>query len=321
MTDSAMDVRGLFVGNGDLQAVRGVSFSIPVGGRMGLVGESGSGKTLTALAMMGLLPVGWSTEGRILHDGVDLSCQSDSQLSRRRGRTISMVFQDPLTALDPVRRVGHQIISLIRRHSDAGKAEATEQAKALFRQMNLPRPAQMLRAYPHQLSGGQRQRIMIAIALACYPQLIIADEPTTALDTTVQKQVLRTLDVAVRERGTALLMITHNLPIIAAICDTVAVMYAGRIVEAGPVTEVFSKPRHPYTMGLLRSQPTMDNIALDGSSRLPSIRGTVPPLQDLAIGCAFQPRCEFATDKCRLETPKVIKGLSCWHPIVLDAEE
>ena len=204
MTDSAMDVRDLFVGNGDLQAVRGVSFSIPAGGRMGLVGESGSGKTLTALAMMGLLPVGWSTEGRILHDGVDLSCQSDSQLSRRRGRTISMVFQDPLTALDPVRRVGHQIISLIRRHSDAGKAEATEQAKALFRQMNLPRPAQMLRAYPHQLSGGQRQRIMIAIALACYPQLIIADEPTTALDTTVQKQVLRTLDVAVRERGTAL---------------------------------------------------------------------------------------------------------------------
>ena len=321
MTDSAMDVRDLFVGNGDLQAVRGVSFSIPVGGRMGLVGESGSGKTLTALAMMGLLPVGWSTEGRILHDGVDLSCQSDSQLSRRRGRTISMVFQDPLTALDPVRRVGHQIISLIRRHSDAGKAEATEQAKALFRQMNLPRPAQMLRAYPHQLSGGQRQRIMIAIALACDPQLIIADEPTTALDTTVQKQVLRTLDVAVRERGTALLMITHNLPIIAAICDTVAVMYAGRIVEAGPVAEVFRKPRHPYTMGLLRSQPTMDNIALDGSSRLPSIRGTVPPLQDLAIGCAFQPRCEFATDKCRLETPKVIEGLSCWHPIVLDAEE
>ena len=321
MTDSAMDIRDLFVGNGDLQAVRGVSFSIPVGGRMGLVGESGSGKTLTALAMMGLLPVGWSTEGRILHDGVDLSCQSDSQLSHRRGRTISMVFQDPLTALDPVRRVGHQITSLIRRHSDAGKAEATEQAKVLFRQMNLPRPEQMLRAYPHQLSGGQRQRIMIAIALACYPQLIIADEPTTALDTTVQKQVLRTLDVAVRERGTALLMITHNLPIIAAICDTVAVMYAGRIVEAGPVAEVFSKPRHPYTMGLLRSQPTMDNIALDGSSRLPSILGTVPPLQDLAIGCAFQPRCEFATDKCRLEAPKVIGGLSCWHPIVLDAEE
>jgi peptide/nickel transport system ATP-binding protein len=321
MKDHAINIRDLFVGNGDLQAVRGVSFSIPVGGRMGLVGESGSGKTLTALAMMGLLPVGWSTEGLIQHDGVDLTCQSDTQLSRRRGRTISMVFQDPLTALDPVRRVGHQITSVIRRHSGAGKAEATEQAEALFRQMNLPRPVQMLRAYPHQLSGGQRQRVMIAIALACYPQLIIADEPTTALDATVQKQVLRTLDAAVRERGTALLMITHNLPIIAAICETVAVMYAGRIVEAGPVAEVFRKPRHPYTMGLLRSQPTMDNIALDGSSRLPSIPGTVPPLQDLPSGCAFQPRCEFATAKCRVEAPKSIAGLACWHPIAPDAAE
>lgn len=315
MNEPAIEVQDLVVGNGALVAVRGVSFQISAGGRMGLVGESGSGKTLTALAMMGLLPMGWSSQGQLLHDGADLVGQTEVQMSRRRGRTMSMVFQDPLSALDPVRRVGHQITSVIRRHTGAGRAEATDQAIALFEQMNLPRPAQLLRAYPHELSGGQRQRVMIAIALSCYPQLMIADEPTTALDATVQKQVLRTLDSAVRERGTALLMITHNLPIIAAICDTVAVMYAGRIVEAGPVAEVFRQPKHPYTLGLLRSQPTMDNIALDGSSRLPSIPGVVPPLDDLPDGCAFHPRCEFASDKCRSEVPKAVAGVACWHPI------
>lgn len=315
MTETAIDVRDLVVASGDLAAVRGVSFQIPACGRMGLVGESGSGKTLTALAMMGLLPVGWSTQGRILHDGADLVGQTDAQMSKRRGRTISMVFQDPLSALDPVRRVGHQITSVIRRHTGASRTEAADQAVALFEQMNLPRPAQLLRAYPHELSGGQRQRVMIAIALACFPQLLIADEPTTALDATVQKQVLRILDSAVKERGTALLMITHDLPIIAAICETVVVMYAGRIVEAGPVAEVFRAPRHPYTLGLLKSQPTMDNIALDGTSRLPSIPGVVPPLDDLPGGCAFHPRCASASDKCRSDVPQAVAGVACWHPI------
>ncbi|MDF2981624.1 MAG: oligopeptide transport ATP-binding protein OppD [Devosia sp.] len=319
----AIEVKNLVVSNGDVTAVRGVSFAIPQGGRMGLVGESGSGKSMTALALMGLLPMGWSTHGNILHDGVDLVTQSDKALSSRRGRTLSMVFQDPLSSLNPVRRVGDQISSVIRRHTGADKKTAEAQTIELIKQMNLPRPEQLVRAYPHEISGGQRQRIMIAMALACYPQLIIADEPTTALDVTVQKQVLRLLNGAVRDRGSALLMITHDLPIIAAMCDTVAVMYAGRIVEIGPVQEVFRNPRHHYTRGLLDSQPTMDNIALDGSSRLVSIPGMVPPLHSLPTGCAFNPRCPAATDKCREIMPELgSDGVSaaCWHPISLAGE-
>lgn len=319
----AIEVKDLVVSNGDVTAVRGVSFTIPQGGRMGLVGESGSGKSMTALALMGLLPMGWNTHGSILHDGVDLVTQSDKALSSRRGRTLSMVFQDPLSSLNPVRRVGDQISSVIRRHTGADKRVAEAETIELIKQMNLPRPEQLVRAYPHEISGGQRQRIMIAMALACYPQLIIADEPTTALDVTVQKQVLRLLNGAVRDRGSALLMITHDLPIIAAMCDTVAVMYAGRIVEIGPVQEVFRNPRHHYTRGLLDSQPTMDNIALDGSSRLVSIPGMVPPLHSLPPGCAFNPRCPAATDKCRDSMPELgNNGISaaCWHPISVAGE-
>jgi peptide/nickel transport system ATP-binding protein len=320
---NALEVKDLVVTNGDVTAVRGVSFTIPTGGRMGLVGESGSGKSMTALALMGLLPMGWSTRGNVLHDGVDLAAQSDKVLSSRRGRTLSMVFQDPLSSLNPVRRVGEQISWVIRHHTGADKKTAEAQTIALMKQMNLPRPEQLVRAYPHEISGGQRQRIMIAMALACYPQLIIADEPTTALDVTVQKQVLRLLNAAVSNRGSALLMITHDLPIIAAMCDTVAVMYAGRIVEIGPVQEVFRNPRHHYTRGLLDSQPTMDNIALDGSSRLVSIPGMVPPLHSLPAGCAFNPRCPAATDTCRERMPELgARGFNaaCWHPIAAAGE-
>lgn len=322
--EPVVEVRDLRVRAGDLTAVRGISFVIPPGGRMGLVGESGSGKTLTALAMMGLLPVGLKAQGAVLHDGVDMTKLSDTELSRRRGRTISMVFQDPLSALNPVRRVGPQIASVIRRHTDANAGQARAQAVDLITQMNLPRPDYIMRAYPHELSGGQRQRIMIAMALACYPQLIIADEPTTALDVTVQKQVLRLLNGAVSERGCALLMITHDLPVIAAMCDTVAVMYAGRIVEIGPVADVFTAPRHPYTRGLLDSQPTMDNIAIDGTSRLPSIPGMVPPLHRLPTGCAFHPRCTHATAQCAEQAPALSgdgRRAACWHPLAAEAAE
>ncbi|MCX5494745.1 ABC transporter ATP-binding protein [Kaistia dalseonensis] len=320
---NALEVHNLVVRHDMLTAVRGLSFALPVGGRMGLVGESGSGKTLTALALMGLLPMGWQADGSVLHDGVDLIRQSDRALAHRRGRTISMVFQDPLSSLDPVRRVGYQVSSVIRRHMKTSRREAERQTIELFRQMSLPRPEQLVRAYPHEISGGQRQRIMIAMALACYPQLIIADEPTTALDVTVQKQVLRLLNGAVEQRGCALLMITHDLPIIAAMCDTVAVMYAGRIVEMGPVGQVFRSPRHHYTRGLLESQPTMDNIALDGSSRLTSIPGMVPPLHSLPTGCAFHPRCAAATEKCVAEVPTLEGGTrraACWHPVESMAE-
>ena len=319
----ALEVRDLVVGNGDVTAVRGVSFTITTGGRMGLVGESGSGKSMTALALMGLLPMGWDAGGSVLHDGVDLVKQSDRALSSRRGRTLSMVFQDPLSSLNPVRRVGEQISSVIRRHTGADRRTAEAQTIELVMQMKLPRPEQIVRAYPHEISGGQRQRIMIAMALACYPQLIIADEPTTALDVTVQKQVLRLLNAAVNDRGSALLMITHDLPIIAAMCDTVAVMYAGRIVEMGPVGEVFRNPRHHYTRGLLDSQPTMDNIALDGSSRLVSIPGMVPPLHALPSGCAFHPRCPAATEACRQMMPDLEgegRQAACWHPVGVPVE-
>lgn len=315
-TPPAIEVKNLIVGYEDLNAVRGVSFSVPAGGRMGLVGESGSGKSMTALALMGLLPAGWQARGEVLHDGVNLVTQSDKAFSSRRGKTISMVFQDPMSSLNPVRRVGDQIADVIHRHGDVSRREAIRQAIDLMVQMNLPRPEQLARSYPHQISGGQKQRIMIAMALACYPQLIIADEPTTALDVTVQKQVLRLLNAATRERNSALLMITHDLPVIAAMCDTVAVMYAGRIVEYGPVQEVFRNPRHHYTRGLLDSQPTMDNIALDGSSRLASIPGMVPPLQRLPSGCAFHPRCSAATNKCRADMPELAtNGAACWHPV------
>jgi len=322
-TANALEVRNLVVHSSHLVAVRGVSFTIPAGGRMGLVGESGSGKTLTALGMIGLLPAGWRADGSVLHDGVDLIRQSDRALSRRRGRTLSMVFQDPSSALDPVRRVGVQISAVIWRHTDASGREADRQVIDLLELMKLPRPKQLVRAYPHELSGGQRQRVMIAMALACYPQLIIADEPTTALDVTVQKQVLRLLNAAVQDRGCALLMITHNLPIIAAMCDTVAVMYAGRIVEMGPVEAVFRTPRHHYTRGLLDSQPTMDNIALEGSSRLISIPGMVPPLDRLPAGCAFHPRCPASTDQCVTLPDFDGDGwrAACWHPIRADGRD
>ncbi len=315
--ENALQVRDLVVHRGDLSAVRGVSFSVGAGSRMGLVGESGAGKSLTALAVMGLLPVGWQVSGSVMHDGIDLTTLGDRAFSSRRGRTLSMVFQDPMSALNPTKRVGEQISTVIRRHTGVSAEAARVQTLDLMEQMNLPRAASMMRSYPHALSGGQRQRIMIAMALACYPKLIIADEPTTALDVTVQKQVLTLLDSAVRERGCALLMITHDLPVIAALCDTVAVMYGGRIVESGPVDRVFRAPRHPYTRGLLDSQPTMDNIALDGSSRLPSIPGMVPPLAEMPTGCAFRTRCMAATDACAA-MPELDDGpsrVACWHPI------
>lgn len=321
--ETALEVRDLVVHRGELSAVRGVSFTVGAGQRVGIVGESGAGKSLTALAVMGLLPVGWEASGTVMHDGVDLTRGSDRSLSSRRGRTISMIFQDPMSALNPTKRVGAQIVSVIRRHTGVSADAAHQQALALMTDMRLPRPESLMRSYPHALSGGQRQRIMIAMALACYPKLIIADEPTTALDVTVQKQVLGLLDAAVSDRGCALLMITHDLPVIAAMCDTVAVMYGGRIVEYGAVERVFRAPRHPYTRGLLDSQPTMDNIALDGSSRLPFIRGIVPPLTDMPAGCAFRTRCWRASEVCA-QMPELDDGegrVACWHPLDRPAAE
>ncbi len=322
METFALKVENLVVALDDLVAVRGVSFTIEKGERWGLVGESGAGKSLTALAVMGLLQDGWKTSGHVWHDGIDLLQASDKTLSSRRGRTMSMVFQDPTTALNPVAKVGKQITWILRHHLKVNKKEAYEQSLELLNKMNLPRPESIMDSYPHQLSGGQRQRIMIAMALACYPELIIADEPTTALDVTVQKQVLRLLDAAVTERNCGLLLITHDLPVIAAMCENVAVMYGGRIVETGAISEVFTNPRHPYTKGLLASQPTLDNIDLDGGTRLPSIRGSVPALHAMPSGCAFAERCDFATERCK-ELPELdgeTHRVACWNPLISATE-
>lgn len=312
---TVLKVTDLVVRSGGTIAVRGVSLHVEPGERVGIVGESGAGKSLTALAIMGLLPTGWTAQGSVLHDDVDLLRLSDRALSTRRGRTLSMVFQDPLSALNPTKRVGAQITDVVRRHTP--NVDSTKRARELVEHMGLPRPEHILRAYPHQLSGGQRQRIMIAMAVACHPQLIIADEPTTALDVTVQKRILRLLSTVVTERGSALLLITHDLPVIAAMCDRVIVMYGGRIVEQGPVTDVLGSPRHPYTAGLLKSQPSMERLRLDPGARLPFIRGSVPPLTDMPAGCPFQPRCDYATDSCG--HPPSLEGdthsVACWHPL------
>lgn len=313
---NALDIGDLRVGRHGVTMVRGVSFTIPRGHRMGLVGESGAGKTITAMAAMRLLDQGWETTGTVVHDGVDLLSLTDPELSRRRGRTLSMVFQDPHAALNPVARVGDQISSVIRRHiPDVGRADARRQAADLLERMHLPRVPEIMKAYPHQLSGGQLQRVMIAMALACSPDLIIADEPTTALDVTVQKQVLRLLDDTVTEHGCSLLLISHDLPVIAAMCDQVAVMYAGRIVESGTTSDVFSRPRHPYTRALLESQPTMENVA--GSGRLPYIPGMMPNPADVQDGCAFRDRCSYATASCTT-VPQLTDdthAVACWHPL------
>lgn len=321
-TTPVLDVRDLVVRKENLRAVRGVDLRIDPGQRVGLVGESGAGKSLTALAIMGLQPQGWETDGQVRHNGVDLTKLSDREFSSHRGRTLSMVFQDPLSSLNPTKRVGEQIMAVIQRHTSVSAQEAHAQALDPMIQMKLPRPERLMRAFPHQLSGGQRQRIMIAMALACYPDLIIADEPTTALDTTVQKKVLQLFDGAVQERGSALLLITHDLPVIAAMCDYVAVMYGGRVVETGPVTEVFRRPRHPYTRGLLESQPSMDNIEVGGDGRLPSIGGSVPPLNAMPEGCAFRPRCGRASEQCEVvpQLKGAISQAACWHPEAVEEE-
>lgn len=316
-SEPALEIRDLRVTYGALEAIRGIDLVVPAGGRVGIVGESGAGKSVTALAVMGLLADGWTATGSIRHNGVDLLGLRDRELSRLRGRSLSMVFQDPLSSLNPTRRIGSQITTVIRRHTGVDRKTAEATALELLTTLRLPRPKSILRSYPHQLSGGQRQRIMIAIALSCHPKLIIADEPTTALDVTVQKEVLRLLDLAVTQRGSALLMITHDLPVIAALCEQVAVMYAGRIVEAGPVSQVFVAPNHPYTAALLRAQPTMDNIALDGTSRLAAIPGSMPGVGQYPTGCAFRTRCLRATDECRQQPARsgAEHMVECWHPM------
>jgi oligopeptide/dipeptide ABC transporter ATP-binding protein len=282
-------------------AVDGVSLDVEAGQTVGLVGESGSGKTLTALAILGLLPPAARTaSGRIGFAGRDLRGLDEGALCGLRGNEIGMIFQEPTTCLNPVQTVGSQIAEAVRMHRPVGRSAAREQAIAMLRLVEIPEPERRFAAYPHQLSGGMRQRVMIAIALACRPRLLIADEPTTALDVTIQAQILDLLGELQRRFEMALLLVTHDLGVVAERVDTVAVMYAGRIVERGPVGGVFGAPLHPYTAALLRCVPRLGG---ERRQRLTTIPGVVPDAGRLPAGCRFRDRCPVAADGCAVADP------------------
>ncbi|SDK30266.1 peptide/nickel transport system ATP-binding protein [Actinopolyspora mzabensis] len=301
-----------------VSAVDGVSFDVHPGSTVGLVGESGCGKSVTSLAIMGLLP-GRGTEvtGSVNLEGSELLRLSRREFDRRRGKDLGMVFQDPLTSLNPVVPIGLQISEVIERHRGLSRRDASREAAKLLERVGIPDPDRRLKEYSHQLSGGMRQRALIAMALACEPRLLIADEPTTALDVTIQAQILTLLKELVAETGTALIMITHDLGVVAGMCDEVNVLYAGRIVERAQRHELFSQPRHPYTAGLMASVPRLDSPR---GQRLAPIEGSVADNIPWEGGCAFSPRCGNALAVCRerapeLETVEQGRLLRCHNPI------
>ncbi len=285
---------------GPADALRGVSFAMQRGDTVGLIGESGCGKSITALALMGLLPEGARVGGSIRFDGQELTALDEAALCRLRGARIGMVFQEPMTALNPLHTVGRQIAESLRLHRGASRASARAEALRLLERVQLPQAAQRLDAYPHQLSGGQRQRVVIAIALACGPDLLVADEPTTALDVTIQREVLDLIAELVREDGMGLLLISHDLGVMADTVQRLLVMYGGTVVESGPTAEVFSRLAHPYTRGLFAARP---RLGLPRGTRLATIAGRVPELIDLPAGCPFAERCALAIDACRQAMP------------------
>ena len=284
---------------GLVRAVDGVSFYLDRGELLGLVGESGCGKSMTALSVMRLIaPPGKIVEGEILFDGQDLLKLTDAEMRQMRGDEIAMIFQDPMTSLNPVFTVGEQIAEALRLHRKLSRKEAKRAAVEAMREVAIPDPSRRIDDYPHQLSGGMRQRVMIAMALACNPKLLIADEPTTALDVTIQAQILELLDELRKQRELAVLLITHDLGVVAEVADRVAVMYTGRIVEESPVDELFARPKHPYTEGLLRSVPKLTSEHVARKERLETIDGTVPRPTDLPPGCHFAPRCSHRMPRC-----------------------
>ncbi|HEU0041499.1 MAG TPA: ABC transporter ATP-binding protein [Jiangellaceae bacterium] len=321
-TDPLLDVRGLSVsftrkGREDVHAVDGVSFSIQAGETVGLVGESGSGKSVTSLAIMGLLPKrGVRVSGEVQFDGDDLLTLPTSRMRDIRGRDIAMIFQDPMSSLNPVVPIGVQVTEVLERHQDMKGAAAEAAAADLLVQVGIPDPKRRLKEYPHQLSGGMRQRALIAMSLACKPQLLIADEPTTALDVTIQAQILELLRDLVRETGAALIMITHDLGVVAGLCDVVHVMYSGRVVESAGRRELFAEPRHPYTGGLLASVPRLDSPR---GAPLRPIPGSPTDLLAWSKGCAFAPRCSNRIAECTAGPPQLEslggRSLRCFNPL------
>ena len=313
---SLLEIRGLTISfpvrNGsalvDLAAVRDINFSIDKGEVLGLVGESGSGKSVTSLAIMGLLPPTAKVNGAITFENEDLTRASDDHLRTLRGRSIAMIFQEPMTALNPVMRVGDQVAEAVLAHRRnghrLGKGEAWQKTIEALTTVAIPEPDRRARDYPHQLSGGQRQRVMIAMAIVNRPQLLIADEPTTALDVTVQAQILDLLGELRHKFGLAMLFISHDLAVVSQVSDRVAVMYAGQIVESGPAKTLFKSPIHPYTRGLLNSVPT---LRTDRKQPLRTIEGMVPAIASLPPGCSFEPRCELRVSACAENQPQLLE--------------
>ncbi|MEE4606473.1 MAG: ABC transporter ATP-binding protein [Desulfobacteraceae bacterium] len=302
---------------GVVRAVNGVEFALAPKQILGLVGESGCGKTVTGLSILGLIPQppGRIEQGRIVFEGTDLLTLSDKAMRRIRGNRIAMIFQEPMTSLNPIFTVGYQIREVLRIHRQVSKDQANGLTVEMLQKVGLPDPDKRMHEYPHQMSGGMRQRVMIAMALCCSPRLIIADEPTTALDVTIQAQILELIQRLRVDTGTAILLITHDLGVIAEMADTVAVMYAGRIVEHAPCDDLFDNPCHPYTLGLMQSIPQIDQ-PLTVTKSLQTIAGVVPSLLDLPAGCAFRERCNRVMTKCRQDPPffPITDGhrVRCW---------
>jgi len=316
---SVRDLRVTFQRHGEkaFRAVDGVSFDVRPGQTVGLVGESGCGKSVTSLAIMGLLPErGNTVEGSAIFDGEDLLSFSRSAMRDRRGADIAMIFQDPLSSLNPVVTIGRQVTEVMERHRGMSRKEATPKAVELLERVGIPDPRARLVNYPHQLSGGMRQRALIAMALACSPRLLIADEPTTALDVTIQAQILALLKELVVDTGTALVMITHDLGVVAGLCDEVNVLYGGKIVERGGRHGLFQRPRHPYTVGLLNSIPRLD---APRGERLTPVPGSVADNLPWDSACAFAPRCPNVLDVCTQERPgwdgDQVVGYRCFNPM------
>ena len=319
MPEHLLEVRGLKtqfpMKDGLVKAVDGVDFHVDPGETLGIVGESGSGKSMTVLSLMRLLPrPGRIVEGRVLYKGRDLTTASEAEMQEVRGAEIAMIFQDPMTSLNPVYRTGWQVGEPLRLHRALDLGRSLKEAIAMFTKVGIPEPQSRIQNYPHEFSGGMRQRAMIAMGLTTAPSVLIADEPTTALDVTIQAQILELLKQVNREFGTATVLITHNLGVVAGMCERVMVMYAGRVVEEGPTEDVFASPKHPYTWSLLQSIPRLD---AEEHEVLRAIEGMPPDLSNLPSGCAFHPRCPFRMERCIEQTPGLeqvgrTQRAACW---------
>jgi oligopeptide/dipeptide ABC transporter ATP-binding protein len=324
--DAVLEIENLqthfFTANGVVRAVDGVSYAVRSGETLGVVGESGCGKSVTALSILRLVadPPGRIVGGAIRFEGTNVLNLTETEMEGIRGNDISMIFQEPMTSLNPLLTVGRQISEAIALHQGLSRRNALDQAVEMLRRVHIPEPERRAHAYPHQLSGGMRQRVMIAMAVSCNPKLLIADEPTTALDVTIQAQILDLMRELQETLGTAIVLITHDMGVVAENADRVVVMYAGRKVEEASAEDLFEQPGHPYTKGLLGSLPKLDDAAYAGTRRprLNEIKGMVPSLANLPQGCTFAPRCGFASDECLAAYPPLVQHrpghwVACWH--------